>query len=49
MFGISMESFPKLTAWLDRLSARPSFQQTALSPEQIQAALPNIKKILEMR
>lgn len=49
MFGISMESFPKLTAWLDRLSSRSSFQQTAPSPEQIQAALPNIKKILEMR
>jgi glutathione S-transferase len=49
MFGISMESFPKLTAWLDRLSSRPSFQQTAPSPEQIQAALPNIKKILEKR
>lgn len=49
MFGISMESFPNLTAWLDRLSSRPSFQQTAPSSEQIQAALPNIKKILEKR
>lgn len=49
MFGISMASFPKLTAWLERLSARESFQQTAPSPDQIQAALPNLKKILETR
>jgi glutathione S-transferase len=49
MFGISLESFPKLASWIDRLSSRGSFQQTAPSPEQIQAALPNIKKILEMR
>lgn len=49
MFGISMESFPKLTAWLEQVSSRESFQQTAPSPEQIQAALPNIKRIFEMR
>jgi glutathione S-transferase len=49
MLGIAMDSFPQLTAWLDRLSSRPSFQQTTASPEQIQAALPNIKQILERR
>jgi glutathione S-transferase len=49
MFGIAIEPFPKLAAWLERLSLRESFRQTAPSPEQIQAALPSIKKILEMR
>jgi glutathione S-transferase len=49
MFGITIEPFPKLAAWLERLSLRESFRQTAPSPEQIQAALPSIKKILEMR
>jgi glutathione S-transferase len=49
MFGIAIEPFPKLAAWLERLSLRESFCQTAPSPEQIQAALPSIKKILEMR
>ncbi len=49
MFGIALESYPKLSAWLERLSQHESFQQTAPTPEQIQAALPNIKQILETR
>jgi glutathione S-transferase len=49
MFGMALDPYPKLNAWLEHLSQRESFQQTAPTPEQIQAALPNIKKILETR
>jgi glutathione S-transferase len=49
MFGISFEAYPKLSAWLERLQARESWQQTTFSPEEIEAALPNVKKILEKR
>jgi glutathione S-transferase len=49
MFGISLDPYPRLNAWIDRLSQRESFRQTAPSPEQVQAALPTIKKIMETR
>lgn len=49
MFGISLEPYPGLNAWIDQLSQRESFQQTAPTPEQVQAELPTIKKILETR
>jgi glutathione S-transferase len=49
MFGISLEPYPGLNAWIERLSERESFRQTAPTPEGIQAALPAIKKILENR
>ena len=49
MFGISLDPYPRLNAWIDRLSQRESFQQTAPTPEQVRAALPTIKKILETR
>jgi glutathione S-transferase len=49
MFGISLDPYPRLNAWIDLLSQRESFRQTAPTPEQIQAALPTIKKIMETR
>jgi glutathione S-transferase len=49
MFGISLDPYPKLNAWIDRLSQRESFRQTNPTPEQVQAALPTIKKIMETR
>lgn len=49
MFGIDLDPYPKLSAWIEHLSQRESFQQTAPTSEQIQAALPNIKTILETR
>jgi glutathione S-transferase len=49
MFGISLDPYPELSAWIERLSQRESFQQTAPTPEQVQAALPTIKKIMENR
>jgi glutathione S-transferase len=48
-FGISLDPYPELSAWIERLSQRESFQQTAPTPEQVQAALPTIKKIMETR
>jgi glutathione S-transferase len=49
MFGISLDPYPGLNASIERLSQRESFQQTAPTPEQFQAALPTIKKIMETR
>ena len=49
MFGISLDPYPRLNAWIERLSQRESFRQTAPTPEQVQAALPTIKKIMENR
>jgi glutathione S-transferase len=49
MFGISLGPYPGLNAWIDRLSQRESFRQTNPTPEQVQAALPTIKKIMENR
>jgi glutathione S-transferase len=49
MFGISLDPYPGLNAWIERLSQRESFRQTAPTPEQVQEALPTIKKIMETR
>ena len=49
LFGISLEDYPNLKAWSDRLSQRETWQQTTASSEQIAAAIPNIKQILERR
>jgi glutathione S-transferase len=49
MFGISLDPYPRLNAWIERLSQRESFRQTNPTPEQVQAALPTIKKIMETR
>jgi glutathione S-transferase len=49
MFGISLDPYPRLNAWIERLSQRESFRQTEPTPEQVQAALPTIKKIIETR
>ncbi len=49
MFGISLEPYPTLQAWSERLAQRPSWQETTAAPEVVQAALPNIKVILERR
>lgn len=49
LFGISMDAYPKLITWLERLQGRESWQQTIVRPEEIEAALPNVKKILANR
>ncbi|MDZ7956681.1 MAG: glutathione S-transferase family protein [Aulosira sp. DedQUE10] len=35
--GISLSEYPKLSAWCDRLIARPSWQATQITPEMIKA------------
>ena len=49
LFGFSLDSYPRLKAWLERLVIRESWQQTTPQPEVVEAALPNIRKILERR
>jgi glutathione S-transferase len=49
MFGIALNSYPKLQVWVERLNQRESFQKTAITPEIVAAAIPNIKKIMESR
>ena len=47
--SLPLEDYPHLKAWSERLTQRQSWQQTVPSPEAIEAALPNIRKILERR
>jgi glutathione S-transferase len=49
MMGFSLDKYPRLTAWLERLAMRQSWRQTTPTPEAVVAALPNIKRILERR
>lgn len=49
MLGISLEGYPQLKNWSDRLQTRESWQQTTPAPEAIAAALPHMKKILARR
>ncbi len=49
MFRLALAPYPRLNAWAKRLAGRASWQQTTPAPEVIQAALPNVKKILERR
>jgi glutathione S-transferase len=49
LFGFSLASYPRLQAWAERLAGRSSWQQTTSPPEVVEAALPNIRKILEQR
>lgn len=47
--SLPLEDYPRLRAWSERLNQRESWQQTVAHPEAIEAALPNIRKILECR
>jgi glutathione S-transferase len=47
--SLPLEDYPNLKAWSERLANRESWQQTIASPEAIETALPNIRKILERR
>jgi glutathione S-transferase len=47
--SLPLENYPHLKAWSERLNQRDSWQQTVAHPEAIEAALPNIRKILERR
>lgn len=43
--GISLNDYPKLSAWSDRLTARPSWQATQITPEMIK----DFRAIVEAR
>ncbi|MEM8637929.1 MAG: glutathione S-transferase family protein [Cyanobacteria bacterium P01_G01_bin.54] len=43
---VSIADFPELQAWLERVQARASFQQTQPTAAEVAAALPGIKKML---
>lgn len=49
LLGISLEPYPKLTAWLNNLRERVSWQQTKPTPEQIEASKAVMKAILQKR
>lgn len=45
--GVSLDYYPKLKAWSDRLMARDSWQKTQPSPEAIAASVPQIKALMK--
>ena len=47
--GINLEPYPKLTKWLANLEQRDSWQQTAVSPEDIEKSKAVMKAILQKR
>jgi glutathione S-transferase len=47
--GISLEPYPKVTQWLDKLNQRPSWQQTAVSSAEIEKSKAVMKAILQNR
>lgn len=47
--SLPLNDYPQLSAWAERLAQRESWQQTAYTTEDIAAALPNIRAILERR
>lgn len=47
--SLPLENYPHLKAWSERLAQRESWQQTVADLASIEAALPNIQKILERR
>jgi glutathione S-transferase len=43
---MSLDGYPSLKAWAERLSTRPSWQQTQPTPETIAAFLPQMKALM---
>ncbi|MEQ9233190.1 glutathione S-transferase family protein [Coleofasciculus sp. E2-BRE-01] len=48
-FGLSLDNYPSLKTWSQQLEQRESWQQTSVKPEMIEAAIPNMRAILEKR
>ena len=44
MLGVSLDNYPKLSAWCDRLSDREAWTKTQISPEAMEAAMPRIRE-----
>ena len=49
LLGISLKPYPLVSKWLDNLSQRDSWQQTAPTPEQIEQSKAVMKAILQKR
>lgn len=49
LLGISLEPYPKVSKWLGNLEQRDSWQQTAVSPEDIEKSKAVMKAILQKR
>ena len=47
--GISLETYPKVTKWIENLKQRSSWQQTAVSPEEIEKSKAVMRAILQKR
>lgn len=45
--GLSLENYPKLQVWCDRLNSRPSWQQTQASPELVEAFKAQMKQLMK--
>jgi glutathione S-transferase len=44
--GVPLDNYPKLRAWIERLMARPSWQKSQPSPEEIEALMPQAKALM---
>ncbi|MEG5057162.1 glutathione S-transferase family protein [Microcoleus sp. A2-C5] len=47
--GLSLENYPKLQAWCDRLNSRPSWQKTQASPELVEAFKTQMKQLMKSK
>jgi glutathione S-transferase len=45
--GVSLDEYPKLQAWCDRLNSRPSWQKTQASPELVEAFKAQMKQLIK--
>jgi glutathione S-transferase len=45
--GVHLDDYPKLSAWMERMMARPSWQKTQPSSEEIEALLPQAKVLMK--
>ncbi len=44
--GVLLNNYPKLSDWIERLMARPSWQKSQPSPEEIEALMPQAKALM---
>jgi glutathione S-transferase len=44
--GLSLDNYPKLNTWTERIMARDSWQKTQPSPEAIEASIPQAKALM---
>jgi glutathione S-transferase len=47
--NVSLDEYPKLKAWCERLMSRESWQKTEPKPEEVEASYARIKAILSQK